>query len=184
MQERIVITGMGTVNPLGLNVKESWTNAVAGKSGVAPITLFDSHEAKLQVHIAAEAKGFKPEDFMDAREARRRDRFEQFAIAASKEALADSGLEVTDKNTGRIGVILSSAIGGLHSLQEATLTNYKEGPRKVSPFLIPMLMPNGGAGMAAIEFGIKGPCFSVASACASGADGIGTALMMLRTGMI
>lgn len=184
MQERIVITGMGTVNPLGLNVKESWTNAVAGKSGVAPITLFDSHEAKLQVHIAAEAKGFKPEDFMDAREARRRDRFEQFAIAASKEALADSGLEVTDKNTGRIGVILSSAIGGLHSLQEATLINYKEGPRKVSPFLIPMLMPNGGAGMAAIEFGIKGPCFSVASACASGADGIGTALMMLRTGMI
>ncbi len=184
MQERIVITGMGTVNPLGLNVKESWTNAVAGKSGVAPITLFDSHEAKLQVHIAAEAKGFKPEDFMDAREARRRDRFEQFAIAASKEALADSGLEVTDKNTGRIGVILSSAIGGLHSLREATLINYKEGPRKVSPFLIPMLMPNGGAGMAAIEFGIKGPCFSVASACASGADGIGTALMMLRTGMI
>ncbi|MDP1544900.1 MAG: beta-ketoacyl-ACP synthase II [Anaerolineales bacterium] len=182
MQERIVITGMGTVNPLGLSVKESWENAVAGRSGVKPITLFDS--SALQVHIAAEVKNFQPEKFMDAREARRRDRFEQFAIAAAREALQSSGLEITDANAGRIGVIISSAIGGLHSLQEATLTNYKEGPRKVSPFLIPMLMANGGAGMAAIEFGIKGPCFSVASACASGADGIGTALMMLRTGMI
>lgn len=182
MQERIVITGMGTVNPLGLSVKESWENAIAGRSGVGPITLFDS--SPLQVHIAAEAKDFKPEDFMDAKEARRRDRFEQFAIAAARQALTQSGLEITEKNAGRIGVIISSAIGGLQSLQDATLTNYKEGPRRVSPFLIPMLMANGGAGMAAIEFGIKGPCFSVASACASGADGIGTALMMLRTGMI
>jgi 3-oxoacyl-[acyl-carrier-protein] synthase II len=184
MQDRIVITGMGTVNPLGLNVQESWANVIAGKSGVGPITLFDSHAANLQVHIAAEVKNFKPEDFMDAREARRRDRFEQFAAAAAKEAIFNSGLEITDANSGRIGVIISSAIGGLHSLQEAILTNHKEGPRKVSPFLIPMLMANGGAGMTAIEFGIKGPCFSVASACASGADGIGTALMMLRTGMI
>jgi 3-oxoacyl-[acyl-carrier-protein] synthase II len=184
MQDRIVITGMGTVNPLGLNVQEGWANVIAGKSGVGPITLFDSHAANLQVHIAAEVKNFKPEDFMDAREARRRDRFEQFAAAAAKEAIFNSGLEITDANSGRIGVIISSAIGGLHSLQEAILTNHKEGPRKVSPFLIPMLMANGGAGMTAIEFGIKGPCFSVASACASGADGIGTALMMLRTGMI
>ena len=182
MQDRIVITGMGTINPLGLNVKESWENVVAGKSGVGAITLFDS--SSLQVHIAAEVKGFQPEQYMDAKEARRRDRFEQFAIASAREALVSSGLEITEANAGRIGVIISSAIGGLHSLQEATLTNYKEGPRKVSPFLIPMLMANGGAGMTAIEFGIKGPCFSVASACASGADGIGTALMMLRTGMI
>lgn len=184
MQDRIVITGMGTVNPLGLNVMETWENLIAGVSGVAPITLFDSYAAALQVHIAAEVKNFKPEDFMDAKEARRRDRFEQFAIVAAKEALLQSGLEITEKNAGRIGVIISSAIGGLHSLQEAILTNYKEGPKRVSPFLIPMLMANGGAGMAAIEFGIKGPCFSVASACASGADGIGTALMMLHTGMI
>ena len=184
MQERIVITGMGTVNPLGLNVKESWENVTAGLSGVAPITLFDSHAAALHVHIAAEVKGFKPEEYMDAKEARRRDRFEQFAIAAAKEALAASDLQITEANAGRIGVIISSAIGGLHSLQEATITNHTEGPRRVSPFLIPMLMSNGGSGMTAIEFGIKGPCFSVASACASGSDGIGTALMMLRTGMI
>ncbi len=184
MQERIVITGMGTVNPLGLNVKETWSNVTAGVSGVAPITLFDSRAANLQVHIAAEVKGFKPENFMEAKEARRRDRFEQFAIAAAREALLGSGLEITDANSGRIGVIISSAIGGLQSLQDAILMNHTEGPRRVSPFLIPMLMANGGAGMAAIEFGIKGPCFSVASACASGSDGIGTALMMLRTGMI
>jgi len=151
---------------------------------VGPVTLFDSHAAKLQVNIAAEVKNFKPDQYMDAREARRRDRFEQFAVAAAREALKNSGLIVTESNAGRIGVIISSAIGGLHSLQDAILTNYTEGPRKVSPFLIPMLMANGGAGMVAIEFGIKGPCFSVASACASGADGIGTALMMLRTGMI
>ena len=182
MQDRIVITGMGTVNPLGLNVRDTWSNLIAGVSGVAPITLFDS--SPLQVHIAAEVKQFKPENFMDAKESRRRDRFEQFTVAAAREALAHSGLQVTEENSGRIGVIISSAIGGLHSLQEAILTNHTEGPRRVSPFLIPMLMANGGAGMTAIEFGIKGPCFSVASACASGSDGIGTALMMLRTGMI
>ncbi len=182
MQDRIVITGMGTVNPLGLSAAESWKNVTEGISGVGAITLFDS--SPLNVHIAAEVKGFAAENFMDAKEARRRDRFEQFAIAAAREALAQSNLEITEQNTGRIGVIISSAIGGLHSLQEAILTNEREGPRRVSPFLLPMLMANGGAGMAAIEFGIKGPCFSVASACASGADGIGTALMMLRTGMI
>jgi beta-ketoacyl-acyl-carrier-protein synthase II len=182
MQERIVVTGMGTVNPLGLNVAESWKNVTAGVSGVGPITLFDS--SPLQVHIAAEVKGFAPENFMDAKEARRRDRFEQMAIASAKQALEQSGLVITESNAARIGVIISSAIGGLASLQDAIMTNHLEGPRRVSPFLIPMLMANGGAGMAAIEFGIKGPCFSVASACASGADGIGTALMMLRTGMI
>jgi beta-ketoacyl-acyl-carrier-protein synthase II len=184
MQERIVITGMGTVSPLGLNVTESWNNAIAGHSGVAPITLFDSHAANLNVHIAAEVKNFKPENFMDAKEARRRDRFEQFTVAAARQALEQSALEITESNAARIGVIISSAIGGLQSLQDAILMNHTEGPRRVSPFLIPMLMSNGGAGMTAIEFGIKGPCFSVASACASGADGIGTALMMLRTGMI
>ena len=184
MQERIVITGMGTVNPLGLNVNETWSNLIAGVSGVGPITQFDSRAASLQVHIAAEVKGFKPENFMDAKEARRRDRFEQFTVAAAREAVAQSGLQVTESNAGRIGVIISSAIGGLNSLQEAVLTNHIDGPRRVSPFLIPMLMSNGGAGMTAIEFGIKGPSFSVASACASGSDGIGTAWMMLRTGMI
>jgi 3-oxoacyl-[acyl-carrier-protein] synthase II len=180
--ERVVITGMGTVNPLGLTVEESWKNVINGVSGVGPITLFDS--APLNVHFAAEVKGFDPDRYMDSKEARRRDRFEQLGAAAAKEAMASSGLEVTEANAGRIGVLVSSAIGGLKSLQDAVITNYTEGPRRVSPFLIPMLMPNGAAGLIAIDYQIKGPCFSVASACASGADGIGTALLMLKSGMI
>ena len=180
--ERVVITGMGTINPLGLTVEESWKNAVNGVSGVGPITLFDP--AHLNVHFAAEVKSFEPEKYMDAKEARRRDRFEQLGAAAAKMALENSGLEITESNAGRVGVLVSSAIGGIKSLQDAVITNYTEGPRRVSPFLIPMLMPNGAAGMIAIDLQIKGPCFSVASACASGADGIGTAWLMLKAGMI
>ena len=180
--ERVVITGMGTVNPLGTTVEESWRNALNGVSGVGPITLFDS--SLLNVHFAAEVKNFDPEKYMDAKEARRRDRFEQFGVAAAKDAVTSSGLEITDENSGRIGVLVSSAIGGIKSLSEAVITNYTEGPRRVSPFLIPMLMPNGAAGMIAIDHQIKGPCFSVASACASGSDGIGTAFLMLKAGMI
>ena len=180
--ERVVITGMGTVNPLGLTVEESWKNAINGVSGVGPITLFDS--SPLNVHFAAEVKNFEPDKYMDAKEARRRDRFEQLGAAAAKDALANSGLEITEANCGRVGVLVSSAIGGIKSLQDAVITNHTEGPRRVSPFLIPMLMPNGAAGMIAIDLQIKGPCFSVASACASGSDGIGTAMLMLKAGMI
>ena len=180
--EKIVITGMGTVNPLGVGVEESWKNVVGGVSGVAPITLFDP--ASLNVHFAAEVKNFNPDQFMDSKEARRRDRFEQLGAAAAKMAIVDSGLEITEANAGRVGVLVSSAIGGLKSLSDAVITNFTEGPRRVSPFLIPMLMPNGAAGMVAIDCQIKGPCFSVASACASGSDGIGMALLMLKAGMI
>ncbi len=121
---------------------------------------------------------------MDAKEARRRDRFEQMGVAAAKEAIAQAGLEITDANRARIGVIVSSAIGGMKAIQDAIYTLKDEGYRRVSPFLIPMLMPNGASGLIAIDYGIHGPCFSVASACASGADGIGMAWMMLRSGMI
>jgi beta-ketoacyl-acyl-carrier-protein synthase II len=180
--ERVVITGMGTVNPLGLTVEESWRNVINGVSGVGPITLFDP--SALNVHFAAEVKGFQPDRYMDAKEARRRDRFEQLGTAAANDAIVNAGLEITEANAGRIGVLVSSAIGGIKSLQDAVITNHTEGPRRVSPFLIPMLMPNGAAGMIAIDHQIKGPCFSVASACASGADGIGTAMLMLKAGMI
>ena len=182
MSERIVITGMGTVSPLGLNVRETWENAIHGVSGVAPITLFDASNSL--VKIACEVKNFVPERYMDAREARRRDRFEQFATVAAREAWEQSGLEVTEENAERIGVVISSAIGGLKSLQDAIVTLKDEGPRRISPFLIPMLMANGGAGLVSIDLGVKGPSFSVASACASGADGIGMAWMMLRAGMV
>src|SRR5574338_659680 len=182
MQERIVVTGMGTVSPLGLSVSESWKNVIEGMTGVGPITLFDS--SPLNVHIAAEVKNFDPDRYMESKESRRRDRYEQLATAAGQEALASSGLVITERNAPRIGVVVSSAIGGLKALQDAVIINHTDGPRKVSPFLIPMLMSNGASGLIAIDHGIKGPCFSVASACASGADGIGVALMMLRAGMI
>jgi len=180
--EKIVITGMGTVNPLALNVADTWKNLINGVSGVGPITQFDSSE--WNVKIACEVKNFDPTQYMDPKEARRRDRFEQLGVAAAREALSSSGLQVTDANAGRIGVVVSSAIGGLKSVQDAIFTLKDEGARRVSPFLIPMLMPNGASGIIGIEFGIKGPSFSVASACASGADGIGMAWLMLRAGII
>jgi beta-ketoacyl-acyl-carrier-protein synthase II len=173
---------MGTVNPLGLGVSESWKNVTEGVSGVGPITLFDASE--LQVHIACEVKNFSPDDYMEARETRRRDRFEQLSTAAVKEVMETSGLDISETNAGRVGIVISSAIGGLKSLQDAVITNHTVGPRRVSPFLIPMLMSNGASGLTAIDYGIRGPAFSVASACASGADGIGMAWMMLRAGML
>lgn len=183
--EKIVITGMGAVSPIGQGVQETWQNALNGVSGVGPITLFDTEtwQHEWNVRIACEVKNFDPTRYMDAKEARRRDRFEQLGIAAAKEALESSGLQVGPGNAGRIGVAVSSAIGGLTSLQDAVFTLKDEGARKVSPFLIPMLMPNGASGMIGIEFGLQGPSISVASACASGADGIGTAMMMLRSGV-
>ncbi len=180
--EKIVITGTGTVNPIGLNVIQSWTNAVNGVSGVGPITLFDSTD--FLVKIACEVKGFDPTNYMDFKEARRRDRVELLATAAAKEAIEQSGLEISEANSARIGVIVSSAIGGMKSLQDAIFALKDEGARRISPFAIPMLMPNGSSGLIAIDYGIKGPSFSIASACASGADGIGMAWLMLRAGII
>ena len=180
--EKIVITGMGTLNPLAHNVTETWEKITQGVSGVAPITRFDASEWLTQ--IACEVKNFNPKDYMPAKEARRRDPFEQYATVAAQEALRQSGLEITAKNAPRIGVLISSAMGGLESLQEAIFTLKDHGARRVSPFLIPMLMANGASGLVGIDHGIKGPAMSVASACASGIDGIGLAWMMLRVGMI
>lgn len=182
MTERIVITGVGAVSPLGLSAEESWRNAVNGVSGVGPVTQFDPSEHL--VKIACEVKGFRPEDFMQARDARRRDRYEQFAAAAGAEAIRMAGLEQNKVDPSRVGVIVSSAIGGINSYEEAVRDVNEEGPRRISPFVIPMFMPNGAAGMLSIEYGFQGPSFSVASACASGADGIGIAWQLLKAGVI
>lgn len=182
MVEKIVITGMGAISPLGHTVQETWENICNGVSGVGPITLFDASD--FLVRIASEVKDFDPTKYLPMREARRRDRFEQFAAAATQQALAQSGLEITEENAARIGVIISSAIGGILTLEESAITVYGEGPRRVSPFVIPMLMANGAAGLVGIDHGARGPALSVASACASGQDGIGVAWMMLRSGMI
>jgi 3-oxoacyl-[acyl-carrier-protein] synthase II len=182
MNDRVVITGIGTVNALGLSVRETWENAVNGVSGVAPITLFDPSE--LLVQIACEVKGFVPEDHMTVREARRRDRFQQFASVAAKEAIDQAGLDIRESESARVGVIVSSAIGGVKAFEDSVYTLIEEGPRRISPFVIPMLMSNGAAGLIAIDHGYNGPCFSVGSACASGADGIGVAWHLIRSGVI
>lgn len=182
MDERVVITGMGTVNPLGHSVVESWNNAIKGVSGVAPITLFDSND--YQVQIACEVKNFTAEEYLPAKEIRRRDRYELLATAAAKEAIDQAGLAITDAEANRVGVIISSAIGGLNAFEENVKAVLNGGPRRISPFVIPMLMVNGAAGMIAIDYGFRGPSFCVASACASGADGIGIAYMLLKSGAI
>jgi beta-ketoacyl-acyl-carrier-protein synthase II len=182
MVEKIVITGLGTINSLGSNTRETWENAKSGVSGVGYITQFDTSDS--QVKFACEVKDFQPDRYLPAREVRRRDRYELLATIAAQEAIQHSGLEVNSDAAGRVGVIVSSAIGGLHSFEEATRTVYQEGSRRISPFLIPMLMSNGAAGLIAIDFGFRGPCLSIASACASGADGIGMAWLLLRSGII
>ena len=182
MTKRVVITGVGVISPLGLTAEDTWRALTAGTSGVGPITQFDPEN--LLVKIACEVHGFEPTNYLDMRDARRRDRFEQFAAAATQEAMAQSGLQITPENAGRVGVIISSATGGINSFEEAMLTIFKEGPRRLSPFVIPMYMSNGASGMVAIDTGAKGPSFSVASACASGADGVGQAWTLLRAGVI
>jgi 3-oxoacyl-[acyl-carrier-protein] synthase II len=182
MQERVVITGMGTVNPLGQSVAESWQRVLQGVSGVGPITLFD--DTRMAVHIACEVKDFRPENYMEAREARRRDRFEQFATAAAGEAIRQAGLSVTAEQAGRVGVVISSAIGGINTTQEIVRVLLSDGPRRVSPFAIPMLMSNGAAGLVSIDNGFRGPSMGLVSACASGADAIGIAWLLLRSGMV
>lgn len=182
MSQRVVVTGMGTINPLGLNVAETWEAALAGRSGVGPITLFDASD--LLVQIGCEVKDFDPGGYMEAREVRRRDRFQQFASVVAQEALAQAGVTVEEGREERFGIIVSTAVGGLGTMQDGVRTMDARGPRRVNPFLIPMFMPNGASGLIAIDIGARGPCFSIASACATGADSIGQAALMIRAGMV
>lgn len=179
---KVVVTGLGSVSPLGLTVHETWDSCLESRSGVGPITLFDSSDYLVQ--IACEVKNFNPKLYMSAAQARRRDRCQQLATAAAQEALAHSGLEITERNSEKIGTIVSSAIGGLTTLEQGTKTIMASGPRRVSPFTIPMLMPNGASGLIAIDSDARGPALSVSSACASGSDGIGLAWQLIRAGVL
>jgi beta-ketoacyl-acyl-carrier-protein synthase II len=173
---------MGTINPLGLSVSETWENALRGVSSVGPIISFDASDSTIR--FACEVKDFEPSRYMDARNARRRDRFEQFAVAAALEALKQAKFHVLEENAGRVGVVVSTAVGGIKSLFEGIRSLMELGPRKISPFIVPKFMPNGASGMIALDIGAKGPCYSVASACASGSDSIGQAWSMIRSGII
>ncbi|MGC9335651.1 MAG: beta-ketoacyl-ACP synthase II [Anaerolineae bacterium] len=178
--QRIVVTGMGVISPVGLDVPTMWHNLVAGKSGIGPITLFDASD--LEVQIAGEVHGFEPTDYMPAKDARRADRFTQFAIAALEQAVAQSELVVDDHNASDIGVIAGSGVGGIWTYSREFDVLRDKGPRRVSPFLVPMITVDVPAVQIALRTGARGPNLGVASACATGADAIGQAYETIRRG--
>jgi 3-oxoacyl-[acyl-carrier-protein] synthase II len=180
MDRRVVVTGMGAISPLGLSVAELWQGIVAARSGVGPITLFDP--TGFDTRFAAEVKGFDPINYMDRKEARRTDRFVQFAIAATKEALRDAELEITPANRDEIGVFIASGIGGIATLSEQLEVLRSRGPGRISPFLIPAMITNLAAGQVSIVTGARGPSYCVTSACASSAHAIGEAAETIRRG--
>jgi 3-oxoacyl-[acyl-carrier-protein] synthase II len=180
MRKRVVLTGLGCVSPVGNNVKETWEALLAGKSGVAPITAFDASAHKTR--FAAEVKGFDGVALFGTREARKMDRFTQFATAATLEALEQSGLKIDDSNRDRVGILIGSGIGGIITLIEQHEVMKERGPDRVSPFLIPMMISDGAAGNIAIRVGARGPNMALATACASGTNAIGEAAEMIRRG--
>ena len=177
---RVVVTGMGCVSPLGQNVETTWRALLAGTSGVAPITQFDASTFKTR--FAAEVKDFDPEALLGRRDARRMDRVTQFATVAAGEALSSSGLAIDDGNRGRIGVVLGTGIGGIGTLLKGAQVLAERGPHWVSPFMVPMMLPDTGAGQVAIHFGLRGPNLAVVTACATGTNAIGEAAEMIRRG--
>ena len=180
MNKRVVITGLGLVTPLGNDVPSTWEAVVSGRSGVGPITRFDASE--FDTRIAGEVKQFDAEALFGRREARRMDRFTQYAMAASGQALQDAGLSVTEDNAHRIGAVIGSGIGGIAAVLDQADVLRTRGPRRVSPFLVPMMLSDTAPGQVAIRYGLKGPNFSVVSACATGANAIGEAAEVIRRG--
>ena len=169
-RRRVVITGLGAVTPLGLDVESTWSSLLAGESGAAEITQFDHSD--YPVHFACEVKDFDPGEWIDRKEARRMDRFEQLIVAAARQAEADSGLDIA-KEADRIGASIATGIGGLKSYQDCYDTLRDRGPDRVNPFAIPAIIPNLGAGWVSIELGTRGPLLSECTACAASNMAIG-----------
>jgi 3-oxoacyl-[acyl-carrier-protein] synthase II len=178
----VVITGIGTVNPVGLNAADTWAALLAGKSGISNIESFDPDEYGIRTRIAGEVNGFDPEGWMDRKDARRMDRFSQFALAAAKEAVGDSGLKLEGPTCQEVGAVIASGVGGLDTIVGQAFGLREKGARRVSPFTVPMMMPNAAAGIISIHLGCRGPSFATASACASSADALGVALDTIRMG--
>jgi 3-oxoacyl-[acyl-carrier-protein] synthase II len=180
MRKRVVITGLGCICPVGNNVKETWSALLAGKSGAGLITLFDASRHKTR--FAAEVKGFDAAALFGQRDARKMDRFTQFAIAATGEALEQAGLKIDETNRDRVGVLIGTGIGGIGIMLDQAEVMRERGPDRVSPFLIPMMISDSAAGILAIRLGARGPNMSIATACASGNNAIGEATNMIRRG--
>lgn len=181
MKQRVVITGLGVMSSLGRDIETFWTNLLAGKSGVSPIESFDVSE--YPTRIAAEIKDFNPEDYFDKKEARRMDRFVQFAVAASLMALKDAGLDIKEHtDPERVGVYVGSGIGGLSTWEEQHKILLEKGPKRVSPFFIPMMIANMASGQISMMTGAKGPNSTAVTACATGTHSIGDAYKKIQYG--
>ena len=179
-KHRVVVTGLGLITPLGHNVPDTWRAILAGESGLGPFTLIEKGE-----HTSGglcEVKDFDPVTYLGRREARRRDRFQQFAAVAAQEAIAQSGLEVTEDNRERVGIFFGTGVGGIQTLVEQEQLRQEKGLRRMSPFGITMIMPNGAAGLLAIDYGIHGPSTTITTACAAGVDAVGHAFRTIRAG--
>ncbi|MEG3436374.1 beta-ketoacyl-ACP synthase II [Pannus brasiliensis CCIBt3594] len=179
--KRVVITGLGAITPLGNDLASYWAGLVGGKSGLGPITHFDA--SRHACRIAAEVKGFDPHDYLDRKEAKRMDRFSQFAVAASLQALADSKLAIDDLNADDIGVLIGTGVGGLKVLEDQQEIYLTKGPSRCSPFMIPMMIANMAAGLTAIHTGAKGPNNCTVTACAAGSNAIGDAFRLVQRGL-
>ncbi len=182
MNRRVVITGTGLVTPVGLDVRSSWTALLDGRSGAGPITHFDA--AEYPVRFACEVKGFDPAEYVDRKEVKRTDRFSQFAIAASVQAMREAGLDESREGVDpeRFGVIMASGIGGMSTFEEQHRRLLEKGPDRVSPFFVPMFITDIAAGLVSIRYGAKGPNYATVSACASGAHALGNAMRLIRSG--
>ncbi|MFH0941943.1 MAG: beta-ketoacyl-ACP synthase II [Chloroflexota bacterium] len=179
-KNRVVVTGLGVVSPLGLNLKATWEGLIAGKSGIDRISLFDA--SNLETQIAGEVKDFQVTDYVSRKDARHMDRFAQLAVAASVQALEQSGIKLNAGNECDIGIVIGSGIGGLTTLFEQTRVLVEKGPGRVSPFLIPMMIADVAAAQVSIVLGVKGPNLCTTSACSSGSDAIGVAGEVIRRG--
>lgn len=180
MSRRVVITGMGAITPIGLNVKEFFNSVKAGRHGFGPITRFDA--ADFKCHVAAEVKGFDAKDYMDARTARRMEPFSQYGMAATKEALEDAGISMKEEDPYRVGCAVGSGIGGLHAMEREYEKLSSKGPSRVNPLFIPLMISNMATGNISIQFGLKGKSLNVVTACATGTNSIGEAFRSIQCG--
>jgi 3-oxoacyl-[acyl-carrier-protein] synthase II len=178
--KRVVVTGLGIVSPVGIGIQESWKALCEGRSGIGRITKFDPTPYETQ--IAGEVKGFKAEDWMSKKEAKRFELFISYAIAAARMAVDDAGIAITADNGDRVGVITGCGLGGLRFMEDTVLTIHHNGPKRVSPFFIPMMIGNMAPGMISILFGAKGPNLSLATACAAGAHAVGDSFKIIQEG--
>ncbi len=180
MHKRVVVTGLGCISPVGSTTQATWQALLAGESGIAPITLFDASLHKTK--FAGEVKGFDAVALLGMREARKMDRFTQLAVVATDEALQDSGLKIDESNRDRVGIVIGSGIGGIGTIMQELDAYRERGPDRVSPFLIPMMITDGAAGVIAIRTGARGPNMSISTACATGTNTLGEAFEMIRRG--